>query len=1465
MSHVRSFVHSGAFVVAFLAAMSLASGVAQGATHTVGASGFDFTTIQAAINDGGTSDGDTIRVEDATHAEQGITVSKNVTIEGKGASNTIVQAHAVEGSATNRVFTVSSSKTVTIRSMTIRHGKAPNGSGDGGNGENGGAVLNQGTLTITDCTITLNRAGNGAGGSMFPGAGGKGGGVYNEGTLTLTGVVISSNRVGSGGTGGMVGSGPVGYGGGLFTTGSGATSITASSVINNNSTSPTAYFGGGICVWNNNMTLSRCTIGGNRSNWGGGGIFLVSSGGTSTVTMTNCTVTGNTTSGQGGGVVAYSESSVSTLSLVNCTINDNTAGITGGGICGFSNPSASVVNLKNSIIANNTATTSGPNLGSAGSATLTYTSQDYNLIRDTSGASIGGTTTHDITGEDPLLEALADNGGPTQTCALKVGSPARNTIPNGTNGMGSDPLNVDQRGSTRPSGAKGDMGAYEVGAIAPTVTTTSATLNGTTGFDAGGDVTDTGGASITQCGVCWNTTGNPTIADANTQDGSLPFAMPFPSNVQDLSENTHYYFRAYATNSAGTSYGEQKTIITGSSTSILGYAWTERTGAGSRDWCAVASSHDATKLVAVVYGGYIYTSSNSGANWAERSAAGSRNWSSIASSADGSKLVAIVRGGYIYTSGDSGTTWTEQTGAGSRDWLCVVSSSDGARLTAAVVGGRLYTSADSGATWTEKTTAGSRNWSNLAASSDGTKLTAATYGGYIYTSNDSGATWTERTSAGFRNWRSLASSSDGTQRVAGDQGGLIYTSADSGVTWIEQSGADLRIWYRLASSADGTNLVAAIYGNYVYASNDAGVTWFEQTRSSEQGWYGVACSSNATKLIACVDGGSIYTAGPPTLPTVTTTSVSSITPSQTEAQSGGEVTDDGGDSVTARGVCWNTTGSPTTSGCSSSDGSGTGTFTSQITGLEPNTTYYVRAYATNTPGTAYGSEVSFSTSTIAPTVSTDTVSSIAATSAACGGDVTANGGADVTDRGVCWNTTGSPTISDSHTTDGTGTGSFTSNLTGLLPNTTYYVRAYATHSADTGYGDERTFTTSQVTYTVMFQAGANGSVQGTASQTVVEGASCSAVTAVPASGYQFSGWSGDYVGSDNPLTISNVTVNMTITANFTEIPATMYTVMFQAGANGSVQGTASQTVVEGASCSAVTAVPASGYQFSGWSGDYVGSDNPLTVTNVTANMTIIAIFAEIPPTTYTVTFQAGANGSIQGTASQTVSGGASCTVTAVPVSGYRFSGWSGDYVGTENPLTISNITRDMTITANFTEEEAGEPNLCVTVQTEGSDPNVPIQTGQQVSFLIRVQNLGTGSATQVVIVTVIPGNMEFVSGRLLAGSSAAAVPADISVNGSEVTIQAGNLPAGTEVRAELILRAKSSGSAVVTPQVQSTETPEAVGPTTSPQLTIEDVYYMIVRTPGPFSFCGLTGLFPLGVVLSGLLALKRGRQGWGIR
>ena len=193
-----------------------------------------------------------------------------------------------------------------------------------------------------------------------------------------------------------------------------------------------------------------------------------------------------------------------------------------------------------------------------------------------------------------------------------------------------------------------------------------------------------------------------------------------------------------------------------------------------------------------------------------------------------------------------------------------------------------------------------------------------------------------------------------------------------------------------------------------------------------------------------------------TLPTVTTLALSEI--GQNTATSGGNVTNNGNGTVNARGVCWSTTLDPTINDYQTVDGSGMGNFTSNLTGLIENTTYYLRAYATNQAGTAYGNQLSFGTLTI-PTVTTNQITEITQNTATCGGNVTHDGGATVTIKGVCWSTTQEPDISDFHTVDGSGTGDFVSYLTGLSENVTYYLRAFATNEVGTSYGNQLSFTT----------------------------------------------------------------------------------------------------------------------------------------------------------------------------------------------------------------------------------------------------------------------------------------------------------------------------------------------------------------------------------------------------------------------
>ena len=202
-------------------------------------------------------------------------------------------------------------------------------------------------------------------------------------------------------------------------------------------------------------------------------------------------------------------------------------------------------------------------------------------------------------------------------------------------------------------------------------------------------------------------------------------------------------------------------------------------------------------------------------------------------------------------------------------------------------------------------------------------------------------------------------------------------------------------------------------------------------------------------------------------PTVTTSSATNVTTSS--ATIGGNVTSDGGATVTERGVCYSTSSSnPTTSNSKKSSGSGLGNFTVNLSNLSAGTKYYVRAYAINEIGTSYGPTISFTTeepSYSKPTVTTSSATYVTTSSATIGGNVTSDGGATVTERGVCYSTSSStPTTSNNKKSSGSGLGNFTVNLSNLSAGTKYYVRAYAINEIGTSYGSTISFTTEEPSY-----------------------------------------------------------------------------------------------------------------------------------------------------------------------------------------------------------------------------------------------------------------------------------------------------------------------------------------------------------------------------------------------------------------
>jgi uncharacterized protein (TIGR02145 family) len=214
------------------------------------------------------------------------------------------------------------------------------------------------------------------------------------------------------------------------------------------------------------------------------------------------------------------------------------------------------------------------------------------------------------------------------------------------------------------------------------------------------------------------------------------------------------------------------------------------------------------------------------------------------------------------------------------------------------------------------------------------------------------------------------------------------------------------------------------------------------------------------------------------LPTLSTYAIDQI--SSSGANSGGTVTSDGGSTITALGIVWDTATNPTialSTKASSTTSPSLGAFKSSMTGLKESTKYYVRAFATNSAGTSYGNELSFTTNAyvVPPVLSTYAVTEISSSGGVSGGVFSSDGNSSITARGVVWDTATNPTIAlSTKTSDGTGAGSFKSSITGLKANTKYFVKAYAINSAGTSYGNEVSFTTTAaVSFTFNTVIGAN--------------------------------------------------------------------------------------------------------------------------------------------------------------------------------------------------------------------------------------------------------------------------------------------------------------------------------------------------------------------------------------------------------
>ncbi|MEI6276122.1 MAG: choice-of-anchor D domain-containing protein [Prolixibacteraceae bacterium] len=485
----------------------------------------------------------------------------------------------------------------------------------------------------------------------------------------------------------------------------------------------------------------------------------------------------------------------------------------------------------------------------------------------------------------------------------------------------------------------------------PVLTTTS--ISGVTSVSAigGGNVTSDGGGLVYSKGICWSKNINPTISDSKTTDGTGTGS--YITYLTGLSSATSYHARAYATNAAGTSYGADVQFTTLALPTVF--------------------------TVPVNSIGSL--SAFSGGN-------------------------VTADGGSAVTS--KGLCWSTKANPTISD----SKTTDGAGIGA-------FTS-------------------NLTGLTSG-----MIYHARAYASNAIGTSYGEEILFTTLSMAIVTTSSVKTISSITATGGGIVT-ADGGANVVARGVC----WSKSENPTISDSKTTDGAGTGTFTSNMTGL---------------VAGTTYHVRAFATNSAGTSYGADilfvTPTLATVSTISASAV--SSTTALGKGDVTSDGGSPVIQKGFCWSVSANPTFADTKTTNGSGTGSFSDIIAGLSPGSTYHVRAYAVNSAGTSYGTDVLFTTTTTA-TVITSSVSATDnnSTTANAKGNVASDGGATVSEKGFCWAITSNPTVGDSRTTDGNGIGTFSDMITGLIPGTAYHLRAYAINSAGTAYGTDLTFITS---------------------------------------------------------------------------------------------------------------------------------------------------------------------------------------------------------------------------------------------------------------------------------------------------------------------------------------------------------------------------------------------------------------------
>ncbi len=766
--------------------------------------------------------------------------------------------------------------------------------------------------------------------------------------------------------------------------------------------------------------------------------------GYSIASVSGCSGSGTSTYTTGAIVAACTVSATFTINSYTVSTSAGT-----GGTISPTSASVSYGSTKTFTVTPNTGYSIASVSGCSGSGTSSYT---------TGAISANCTVSASFSLNTYTVSTSAGTGGTISPTSASVGYGSTTTFTVTPSGGYSIASVSGCSGSGTSSYTTGAITAactvsatFSLNPVAPTVSTTTPATNITqTSATDGGTIVSNGGATITTSGIVWGTSSNPTTANSKTTDGWAT-GGPWTDSITGLTASTTYHVRAYATNSVGTSYGSDVSFTT---SAIPTYTVSTSAGTGGTisPTSATVNSGSTTSFTVTPNSGYSIASVSG------CSGSGTSTYTTGA-------IVAACTVSATFSLNPTAPTVTTTSPATS---ITQTSATDGGTIVSN--GGAAITV--SGIVWA--TTANPTTASNLGKTTDGfatggpwtdniTGLSSGTtYHVRAYATNSVGTSYGSDVS--FTTSALLAPTVTTTTPATN----ITQTSATDGGTIVSNGGATITtsgiVWSTTANPTyAGGGPVSTVPGQTTDGFATGG-PWTDNISGLALGTtYHVrayAVNSVGTSYGADVS----FTTGAATAPTVTTTTPATNI-SQTTATDGGTINSNGGSTITVSGIVWGTSANPTTANSKTTDGWATGgPWTDNITGLTLGTTYHVRAYATNSVGTSYGSDVSFTTgAATAPTVTTTTpATNITATSATDGGTIVSNGGATVTTSGIVWATTANPTTASNlgKTTDGFATGGpWTDNITGLSSGTTYHVRAYATNSVGTSYGSDVSFTT----------------------------------------------------------------------------------------------------------------------------------------------------------------------------------------------------------------------------------------------------------------------------------------------------------------------------------------------------------------------------------------------------------------------